>query len=61
MPAYNYLAIGAGNLVLARQSFEAVTDQDAFTRAQDIFRGARPSQEKVERFEIWTDDRRIFE
>ena len=60
MSAYNYLAIGAGNLVLARQSFEATTDQQAFARAQDIFRRAQPSLENVQRFEIWADDRRVF-
>jgi len=37
---YSCLVIGAGNLLVTRQEFEAATDQDAMARAQDVFRAA---------------------
>ena len=59
MTSYDYLLIGAGNLILARQKFETATDQEATARARDIFGHASRSPQKAERFEVWGDDRRV--
>ena len=60
MMTYSCLVIGAGNLVLKRQTFEAATDQDAMTRARDLFRDSASLPQDVRRFEVWGADRRVY-
>jgi hypothetical protein len=59
MNLYSCLVIGAGNLLVTRQEFEAATDQDAMARARDLFRDAPVTPNKAERFEVWDEARRI--
>jgi len=59
MTSYDYILIGAGNLILGRQKFEAATDQEATARARDLFGHAPRSPQKAERFEVWGGDRRM--
>ena len=59
MNSYSCLFIGAGNLLLTRQEFEAVTDQEALERARDLFRDAPVARDKAQRFEVWGEDRRV--
>ena len=59
MNFYSCLVIGAGNLLVTRQEFEAATDQDAMARAQDVFRAAPVTPNKAVRFEVWGETRRI--
>lgn len=56
---YSCLVIGAGNLLVTRQEFEAATDQDAMARARELFRDAPIAPHKAERFEVWGETRRI--
>jgi hypothetical protein len=59
MNFYSCLVIGAGNLLVTRQEFEAATDQDAMAKARDLFRDAPVTSHKAERFEVWGETRRI--
>ena len=59
MNLYSCLVIGAGNLLVTRQEFEAATDQDAMARARELFRDAPIAPHNVERFEVWGGTRRI--
>jgi hypothetical protein len=59
MNLYSCLVIGAGNLLVTRQEFEAATDQDAMAKARDFFRDAPVTPNKAERFEVWDKTRRI--
>jgi hypothetical protein len=59
MTSYDYLLIGAGNLILARQKLQAATDQEATATARDLFGRASGSRQKGQRFEVWGDDRRV--
>lgn len=60
MNLYSCLFIGAGNLLVTRQEFEAATDQDAMERARDLFRDAPVTPHKAERFEVWGEARRVY-
>lgn len=59
MNSYSCLFIGAGNLLLSRQEFEAATDEDAMARARDLFRQAPAAPDEARRFEVWDDVRRV--
>ena len=59
MNLYSCLVIGAGNLLVTRQEFEAATDQAAMARARELFHNAPVTPHKAERFEVWGETRRI--
>jgi hypothetical protein len=59
MTSYDYILVGAGNLVLARQKFEAASDQEVMARGRDLFGQASRSPQTGQRFEVWGDDRRV--